>query len=115
MQSREIEHLTGPDWVDSNMRSFKYLPTPVRDNLKTNKSMRQGFANLCQHIGTCLRAKIVPTDINVLSALDDANEWPPVTKNFLIRGGSVASAASMIFEEAMEGDELSGYGTHQDI
>src|SRR5881394_1089098 len=28
MLSREIEHLTGPDWVDSNMRSFKYLPTP---------------------------------------------------------------------------------------
>jgi hypothetical protein len=108
--SDAVEYNSGPGWVDINMQHLKYLPGQVRDNLKTNKSMRQGFANLCQHIGTCLRAKIIPIEDNVLYALYIASEWPRATMDFLRRGGSVASVASMIFEDAMLNDELSGYG-----
>ncbi|KAI9847651.1 MAG: hypothetical protein M1830_007341, partial [Pleopsidium flavum] len=38
----------------------------VRNNLRTNKSMRQGFSNLFDYIAACLRAKQVPNAPNVL-------------------------------------------------
>lgn len=103
---------SGSDFVDFNEELLEYLPNRVRENLKTNKSMRQGFANMCDHIATCLRAKVVPNEANVLDALQNASEWPPVTKNFVQRGGSVASVALMLFQGAMNEDELAGDGTH---
>jgi hypothetical protein len=103
---------SGSDFVDFNEELLEYLPNRVRENLKTNKSMRQGFANMCDHIATCLRAKVVLNEANVLDALQNASEWPPVTKNFLQRGGSVASVALMLFQGAMNEDELAGDGTH---
>ncbi len=112
MLSDSIIELPGPEWVNHSAHLFEYLPNRVRENLGTNKSMRQGFANLCNHIATCLRAKVVPNEIDVLSALDHNGEWPPVTKNFLQRGGSVDSVALMVFQTAMDGDELAGDGTH---
>ena len=51
----------------------------------------------------------------MLFALNYAKEWPPATKNFLQRGGSVASVGSMIFEAAMSQDELSGDGMHDEV
>jgi hypothetical protein len=44
------------DWVEDFMISdtFRYLDPLVRDNLKTNKSMRQGFVNLFEHFAKCL-------------------------------------------------------------
>jgi GNAT superfamily N-acetyltransferase len=103
---------SGSDFVDFNEELLEYLPNRVRENLKTNKSMRQGFANMCDHIATCLRAKVVPNEANVLDALQNTSEWPPVTKNFLQRGGSVASVALMLFQGAMNENELAGDGTH---
>lgn len=106
---------SGSNFVDFHEELLEYLPNRVRENLKTNKSMRQGFANMCDHIATCLRAKVVPNEANVLGALENASEWPPVTKNFLQRGGSVASVALMLFQGAMDQDELTGDGTHTEI
>ena len=63
---------------------------------------------MCDHVATCLRAKVVPNEANVLDALQNASEWPPVTKNFLQRGGSVASVALTLFQGAMIQDELAG-------
>ena len=60
---------SGPDWVDFNIGLFRYLPCRVRENLKTNKSIRQGFANLCGHIASCLISKVIPNEANVLSVL----------------------------------------------
>jgi len=59
---------SGSNFVDFHEELFEYLPNRVRENLKTTKSMRQGFANMCDHIATCLRAKVVPNEANVLDA-----------------------------------------------
>ena len=45
----------GKFWVRSNHTYLTFLPRNVQNNLKTNKSMRKGFMNLCDHIATCLR------------------------------------------------------------
>ena len=109
----EIDQDSGPFWVDWNEHMFQYVPENVQNNFKTNKSMRQGFTNMFDHIATCLRTRILPTEVNVLGALQNASEWPPVTKNFLKRGGSVASVATMCFQLAMDQDEFAGDGEHQ--
>ncbi|PGH06462.1 hypothetical protein AJ79_06552 [Helicocarpus griseus UAMH5409] len=49
----------------------------------------------------------------VLEELLDANEWPPCTKNFLERGGTVASIANAVFERVMQEDEWAGDGEHE--
>lgn len=109
------DNQNGPLWVEEHDDYLEYVPKRVRNNLEANKSMRQGFANLCKHIATCLNANILPTQENVLSALDNASEWPPMTRNFLQRGGTVACVASKLFEMAMQQDELAGDGEHREI
>ena len=92
---------------------LKFDQDNVRENLKTNKSMDQGFANICLHFATCIQKDNiwgVPTEANVLLALQNANEWPPASKNFLQRGGTVYSVGSMLFEAAMHQDWLAGDG-----
>lgn len=101
---------SGPLWVLSPEEYLNYLPDAVRENLKTNKSMREGFVNLFDYLATCLAAKVLPTEENVLAALRDASEWPPCTRNFLRRGGTVASAANALFENTMEGTLLALFG-----
>lgn len=110
-----IDEMTGPEWVRDNSHFLIYKPAGVRNNLKTNKSMRQGYINLWKHIATCLHQKAVPTELNVLKTIRDAGEWPPVAKNFLGRGGSVESVFLMICKCAMDQDEWIGDGEYQDV
>ena len=103
----------GNYWVEYNdISGLTFLPRQVQNNMKTNKSMRTGFTNLCSHIATCLKKNIIPTEQNVMMVLRDANEWPPCCRNFLERGGTVTAAATMIFQRAMENDEFAGDATH---
>ncbi|KAK6067153.1 pyridoxamine 5 -phosphate oxidase [Seiridium cupressi] len=116
LMSDIIEQCTGPDWVEENEHLLTHLPLSVRNNLKTNKSMRQGFTNMFDHFAECLRRGRIPSAREVLFVLDTyKSEWPPVTKNFLQHGGSVASVATMIFETAMEEDEWSGNGQCREV
>ncbi|KAF9775824.1 hypothetical protein IL306_006051, partial [Fusarium sp. DS 682] len=106
----------GPDWVADHDEELKFLPASVKANLKTNKSMRQGFVNMCDHIAECLRQKKIPNERTVLYIHRNyRSEWPPVTRNYLQRGGTVAAVATMLFQGAMEQDEYSGDGHHQDV
>ena len=57
----------GKTLIEMNDYCLKHLPPSVRDNLKTNKSMRQGYTNVFLHIAECLKAKLAPTTENVLS------------------------------------------------
>lgn len=59
---------SGPDWVEVEEDHLGYLPSRVRNNLKTNKSMRQGFVNLWLHVATCLENGRVPTAPNVIGS-----------------------------------------------
>lgn len=88
----------GALWVRDFEEWFRFLRPSVRSNLKTNKSMRIGFANLWKYIASCLKNDIVPTAVNVAAEVRNASEWPPATKNFLERGGTIASVANMLFQ-----------------
>lgn len=113
---QEIELRTGPEWIESNEHLLTHLPSYVRNNLKTNKSMRQGFVNMFDHFAECLRRNRIPSQGEVLSVLRTyQSEWPPVTQNFMKRGGSVAFVATTIFETALDQDEWSGDGHCRDV
>jgi GNAT superfamily N-acetyltransferase len=107
---------TGPGWVDFHEDCLTHLPESVRDNLKTNRSMRRGFVNMLSHFAKCLQQGRMPTEGEVLDYYrSHESEWPPVTRNYLQRGGSVAAVANMIFEKAMERDEWAGDGHHREL
>lgn len=108
----EFEDMSGDEFVECNKYALRYVPHLVRENMKTNKSMRAGFANLCNHFAKCLRSDNLPTTTNVLCALQNAREWPPTSRNFLQRGGNVESVGSMLFEAARQQDEVAGDGSH---
>lgn len=105
----------GDEFMEFNDHLFTYLPASVRNNLRTNKSMRQGFVNMWDHVATCLRKNVLPTESNVLEVVRNISEWPPVTRNYLQRGGTVKAAASMLFKQAMDQDDWSGDGTFSQI
>ena len=86
-----------PSWAKRFAEYLTHLPNAVRENLKTDKSMREGFGNLFIHIANCLSFNQLPTAENVLGRLREAGEEPPRTRNFLLRGGTVASAANAVF------------------
>ncbi|KAL6240818.1 hypothetical protein RBB50_012233 [Rhinocladiella similis] len=109
-----LDELPGPEWVDYWEHYLGHLPLRVLDNLKTNKSMRQGFVNLWMHVATCLKKGDVPDTLNVLDIVESAGEWPPATRNFLQRGGTVQSVFLAICSAAIEQDEWTGDGEHQD-
>ncbi|KAB5566326.1 hypothetical protein GE09DRAFT_1284130 [Coniochaeta sp. 2T2.1] len=111
------ENLDGETFVDlyNNGHLLTFLPRHVRMNMKTNKGMRQGFANMFGHIALCLRTNAIPWEDHVHKARQARNEWPPVTKTYLDRGGSVAAVANMLFQLAMDADEFAGDGSHRDF
>ncbi|KAE8397708.1 hypothetical protein BDV37DRAFT_49940 [Aspergillus pseudonomiae] len=49
----------GKFWVRSNRTYLTFLPRDMQNNLKTNKSMRKGFMNLC-----AARSQTVPEEIS---------------------------------------------------
>ncbi|KAI0520845.1 hypothetical protein F5B22DRAFT_598604 [Xylaria bambusicola] len=106
----------GADWVTLNDDVLHYLPRAVRENLKTNKSMREGFINMCSHFAGCLRKKYLPDTMTVLKFFEEeVSEWPPATKNYLQRGGTVAAVALMLFDRVIDRDEWAGDGTLMEL
>ncbi len=102
-------HCSGEDWVALNDDVLGHLPRAAQQNLVTNKSMRQGFINMCQHIARCLRKKRLPNTATILDFYqDEVSEWPPVTRNYLQRGGTVAAVAMMLFDRVINQDEWAG-------
>lgn len=106
---------SGPDFIDLNEDQLQFLRPSVRTNLSINNSMREGFVNLFDHFAACIRNKELPTEPFIMRAMQNSNEWPPVSRAFLQRGGTVHSVASMIFKDAMEEDNWAGDGNHWDV
>lgn len=104
----------GDLWVRQNRVCFTFLSDDVQMHLKNDKCMRNGFRNLCVHFINCLRGNMIPNDHNVQLVLNHAGESPPDSWCFLQRGGSVDAVASMLFQFAMESDELAGDATHSE-
>jgi hypothetical protein len=66
----DVGEISGPEWIDLHGEKLGYLPSRLRSNLKTNKSMRQGLVNLWERVETCLKNGSVPSESNVLEAVD---------------------------------------------
>jgi hypothetical protein len=95
--------------------SFIHVAPDIQQKFRTNKSYRQGFANVFDYVAVTLRANQAPTILSVQNTWRDSNEWPPHTKSFFQRGGNVESALRIIFEQARDQDEWAGYGNHMSV
>lgn len=115
MLDTEVGGMDGYTWCSCNDHYTIHISQPARDNLRTNKSLRQGFSNMFDHIATCLRSKHIPTEPNVLQVMLQTSEWPPHTKNFLRRGGRVSDTLSVMIDLAMGVDEKTGTGDFMEI
>lgn len=106
----------GGFWATSCDLRLKHLDPDVRQNLKTNKSLRKGLVNIFQIAAECLEAKRVPTVENLKQCCNDRNEWPPNTKNYLRRAGTEMGFRAVLremFNIAKESDEKAGDGDCQ--
>ena len=102
----------GDHWSQLWSHIFRHLAPRVTSNLRTNKSMRQGFVNILLYIAKNLQAKWIPITHNVLFVQRDENEWPPCTRNFLQRGGTVQAVLQACFDNAISQDLYLGDGEH---
>lgn len=101
----------GFEWLEWNDHHLEHLDPGVKSNMKTNKSLRQGFANIFGYVAQAITAKKVPTAENVLEYAE--GEWPPCTRNYLQRGGTVAAVVLACFDAAINQDQYLGDGEHQ--
>ena len=102
-------------WCDHWDGMLEHLAPRVKANLRTNKSMRQGFTNLFSFISPTLQAKRLPTSENVLDLYAASYEWPPVTRNYLQRGGTVHAIVQACFDRAIDHDQYLGDGWHEEV
>lgn len=101
----------GGFWVKDNDYILVHLDPNVRKNLKTNKSLRRGFVNIFQIAMACLEAKKAPTAENLEWCYNNRSEWPPDTKNYLRRAGTLMGCRAVLrhmFDTAKENDEKAG-------
>jgi hypothetical protein len=120
-QAEELEDVlgeSGDEFLGSMLdfgedESLQYVPRAVRQNMKTNKSMRQGFASLFGYFAACVKRGfplILPNEENISEGLLKASEWPPHSKNYLQRGGTIYAVGSYVFQKTMDEDEIAGDG-----
>jgi len=103
----------GDSWVEENNDYLVNVHPAVKQNMRTNKSLRQGFANLVGYVAKVLEGRQLPTTTR-LCAISEG-EWPPHTRNFLQRGVTPISAVLACFDGAMSQDRYLGDGEHQRI
>lgn len=104
----------GKDWISNHEFELRFLPVSVKQSLKTNLEMRQGFINTWSHIASCLEAKVIPNESNVLSSFEaETSQGNLATAVYCEQGGTVGAVARMVFEGAMDQDEWCGDGNLQ--
>lgn len=107
----DVGDMSGADWCEWSEHMFEHLAPSVRNNLQTNKSLRQGFTNIFGYVAETLRANRLPKTDAVLEYA--AGEWPPHVKNFLQRGGTVHAVVQACFDCAINNDIYLGSGEHE--
>lgn len=53
---------------------------------------------------------MLPTEVNVIKVWADNREWPPATKNYFERGGTVEAVLRALFQATMAQDDMTGDG-----
>lgn len=105
----------GDSWVEWNDDYLQHVERAVKQNMRTNKSLRLGFANLVGYVALALKSKRLPTQARLIAISNAAGEWPPYTRNFLQRGGRPISAVLACFDIAMDQDRYLGDGNHEEV
>ncbi|KAF7955214.1 uncharacterized protein EAE97_000473 [Botrytis byssoidea] len=104
----------GVDWLWLQEGLIEHVHPNLQQNFKTNRSLRQGFANMFNFIAMCLKANKPPTRKNVLKVCEETREWPPVTSNYLQWGGTlenkVEAVLEKVFKYAHDQNEIFGDG-----
>lgn len=100
--------LDSPAWCEENEDLFRDLPEHIIQSFAVNKEMIIGFSMLWNHLISCLRKNMLPTEANILLLVRNANEWPNHSRNFLQNGGTVSSVATTLFRKTMEQEEFYG-------
>ena len=98
----------GSSWIEYNDDIIVHLDPNVRRNLKTNKSLRRGFANMFRVAVECLKANRVPSAENLEWQCNNQSERPPYSKNYLRRAGVQMGCRAVLrymFDTAEEEDE----------
>ncbi|QKX60471.1 uncharacterized protein TRUGW13939_07616 [Talaromyces rugulosus] len=98
--------LDGPAWCEENENLFRYLPEHIIQSFAVNKEMIIGFCMLWNHLISCLRKNMLPTEANILLLVRNTNEWPNHSRNFLQNGGTLSSVATTLFWKTMELEEI---------
>lgn len=114
---KDSDHDNAKEWCKENQDVFRYLPEHILHNFQVNKDMIIGFCMLWNHLASCLRNSMLPTDDNILLLIRNGDEWPPHCRNFLQNGGSISSVATMLFWKAMKLEEKFGleYGESDSV
>ena len=102
----------GSEWLEWHDSMLGDLSSRVSANLGTDKSMRQGFLNSFRCVAETLRAKQLPTAEHFVRRAE--GEWPPHTRNYLQRGGTMGAAVLTFFDLAMIEDYHLGSGDHRE-
>ncbi|KAB8069153.1 hypothetical protein BDV29DRAFT_183318 [Aspergillus leporis] len=106
----------GQSWVNWNCFWLRNVAYDVQQNFKTNKSIRQGYTNIFSRVRDCLQSNLAPSVENILQAVEQRSEWPPVTRNYLTRAGGlpgIRAALACIFDVAQSMDDRTGDGEFQ--
>ncbi|KAE8396832.1 hypothetical protein BDV37DRAFT_93183 [Aspergillus pseudonomiae] len=108
----------GQTWVEWNDSRLENVAYDVQQHFKTNKSIRQGYTNIFSRVCDCFQSNLAPSVENILQAVEQWNEWPPVTRNYLTRAGDlpgIRAAVTCIFDEAHSMDDRTGNGEFQKL
>ncbi len=116
MLSYSYDHESDEDFVYYHEdEELQFLEPSVRQNLTTNKSMRQGFIAIFGHFATCIENKTLPTEANIKKVIEESGEWPPHSKNFFRGRGAIGPVGSAIFEKARAQDRWAGYNLDWEV
>lgn len=93
--------MDGESWCSINGRLLEDVPKRILQSLATSVGLRTGFCKLWKYLCDCIGQNTLPTEDNVLALIRNSNEWPPHTRDFILKGGSVSPAATMLFKHTM--------------
>ncbi|KAJ0416963.1 hypothetical protein BJY00DRAFT_290635 [Aspergillus carlsbadensis] len=76
------------DWVMENRKFLVHLGSNVRRELASSANLRQGFVNIFRLVTRCLKAKQVPSSVNIERRSANRAKWQPHTGEYLRSAGT---------------------------